>query len=146
VPGLIIFGEDDHFFARPSREENLAVVPTLRKNHRAFWNIAVEPKTGHGPGENTWPLVFSFLRHTFAARVPVNTDSRQGPGKLKTLTLESGQLGQNWQPKPGGYQNLPTAPFADFTGAKANASWLINADYAADWQSFQRDGEIKKSH
>jgi len=146
VPGLVIFGEDDHFLARPSQEENLAVVPALRKNHAALWNIAVEPKTGHGPGEKTWPLVFSFLRHSFTARVPADADARKGPVKLLALTLESGHLGANWQTKPGGYQKLPTAPLADFIGDKSTASWLLNAAYAADWQAFQHDGEIKKSH
>jgi len=144
VPGLVIFGEDDPFLARPSKEENLAVVPALRKNQRALWNIAVEPKTGHGPGEKTWPLVFSFLRHTFTARVPADGDAKKGPVKLQPLTLESGHLGQNWQPQPGGYQTLPTAPFVDFTGDKSTASWLLNATYAADWQQFQSTGEIKK--
>ncbi len=144
VPGLVIFGEDDPFLARPSKEENLAVVPALRKNHRALWNIAIEPKTGHGPGEKTWPLVFSFLRHTFTARIPTDADAKNGPVKLRPLTLESGHLGQNWQTKPGGYQKLPTAPFADFPGDKSTASWLLNADYAKDWQSFQRDGQIAK--
>ena len=85
VPGLVIFGEDDPFLARPSQEENLAVVPALRKKHGALWNFAVEPKTGHGPGEKTWPLVFSFLRHTFAARVPADADPRKGPVKLNAL-------------------------------------------------------------
>lgn len=143
VPGLVIFGEDDGFFARPSREENLAVVPTLRKNHAALWNIAVEPKTGHGPGDKTWPLVFSFLRHTFAARVPMNTDTRQGPVKLNALDLEAGHLGQNWDSSKGGYQTLTTAPFATFTTDRATASWLVNAAYAADWQQFQSTGEVR---
>jgi pimeloyl-ACP methyl ester carboxylesterase len=144
VPGLVIFGEDDGFFARPSREENLAVVPTLRKNHAALWNIAVEPKSGHGPGEKTWPLVFSFLRHTFAARVPSNSGPRQGPVKLNALALESGHLGQNWDSTKGGYQSLTTSPFASFAGDKSTASWFVNAHYAADWQAFQRDGAVKK--
>jgi pimeloyl-ACP methyl ester carboxylesterase len=144
VPGLVIFGEDDGFFARPSRDENLAVVPTLRKNHAALWNIAVEPKTGHGPGDKTWPLVFSFLRHTLAARVPADADARRGAVKLKAPALETGHLGQNWNSAKGGYQTLTTAAFADFTGDKASASWLVNGTYAADWQAFQRDGEIKK--
>jgi hypothetical protein len=142
VPGLVIFGEDDHFFARPSREENLAVVPALRKSHQALWNIAVEPQTGHGPGEKTWPLVFSFLRHTFAARVPAEADARQGPVQLNRLLPEQGYLGQNWDSLEGGYQTLPIAPFNGFAGDIATASWLINAEYAADWQAFQRDGEL----
>lgn len=144
VPGLVIFGEDDHFLARPSREENLAVVPTMRKQHWALWNIVVEPKTGHGPGEKTWPLVFSFLRHTFAARVPANADAARGPVKLNALAEDAGYLGQNWDSARGGYQSRPTSPFQSFPGDKTTASWLINAAYAADWQAFHRDGEVKK--
>jgi hypothetical protein len=142
VPGLVIFGEDDHFFARPSKDENLAVVPAMRKQYNALWNIAVEPKTGHGPGEKTWPLVFSFLRHSFAARVPADADPRQGPVSLRKMTVENGYLGQNWSSSPGGYQALPIAPYASFEGDKASASWLINAEYAADWHAFQRGGEV----
>lgn len=136
VPGLVIFGEDDPFLARPSQAENLAVVPLMRKQYNALWNYAVEPQTGHGPGEKTWPLVFSFLRHTFIARVPPDG------GKLTTLSVEQGCLGQNWDVAKGGYQTLAVAPFASFAGDKATASWLVNAAYAADWQAFQRDGRI----
>jgi hypothetical protein len=143
VPGLVIFGEDDPFLSRPSQDQNLAVVSALRKNHHALWSIAVEPKTGHGPGEKTWPLVFSFLRHTFTARVPTDADARKGPVKLLAPAHESGHLGQNWQTKPGGYQKLITAPFAEFPGDKSTASWLLNADYAADWQQFQSSGSVE---
>ena len=144
MSGLVIFGEDDPFLARPSREENLAVVPTLRKKHGALWNIAVEPQTGHGPGEKTWPLVFSFLRHTFHARVPADADPHRGPVKLNVLNIESGHLGEHWDAAKGGYQTLRTGPFADFAGDKTTASWLVNAAYAADWQAFQRDGQLPK--
>ena len=142
VPGLVIFGEDDHFFARPSQAENLAVVPALRKKHQALWSIAVEPKTGHGPGEKTWPLVFSFLRHTFAARVPQAADDQTGPVVLHSLSPEDGFLGQNWDVTTGGYQELPVATKQAFQGDPSVASWLVNAAFAADWQAFQRDGEI----
>jgi hypothetical protein len=144
VPGLVIFGEDDQFLVRPSKEENLAVVEVMRKKHRAVWNYAVEPKTGHGPGEKTWPLVFSFLRHTFSARVPADADPRKGPVKLNTLAEESGYLGKNWDAAKGGYQTLSIAPYATYAGDKATASWLIHADYARDWQAFQRDGQVGK--
>ena len=142
VPGLVIFGEDDEFLGRPSREENLAVVPAVRKKHDAVWNMVVEPKTGHGPGEPTWPLVYSFLRHSFRARVPAAADPRTGPVALADLAVESGHLGRNWDAAAGGYQDLPTAAFADFTGDRSTASWLLNAAYAADWRAFQRDGKV----
>jgi hypothetical protein len=142
VPGLVIFGEDDAFLARPSKEENLAVVEAMRKKHHALWNFAVEAKTGHGPGEKTWPLVFSFLRHTFAARVPAREGPQDGAVKLTELQEESGHLGKNWNVAKGGYQDLPIAPFGAFTGEKSSASWLINAAFAKDWQAFQRDGQV----
>ncbi|MGC3966061.1 MAG: hypothetical protein QM775_01420 [Pirellulales bacterium] len=68
VPGLVIFGEDDPFFAKPSQTENIAVVQRMRKEQGTLRNYALEPKTGHGPTPKTWPLVMSFLRHTFAAQ------------------------------------------------------------------------------
>jgi hypothetical protein len=144
VPGMVIFGEDDGFFARPSKEQNMAVVEAMRKKHHALWHYAVEPKTGHGPGDKTWPLVFSFLRHSFAARVPADADLSKGGVKLNELKAESGHLGQNWNATNGGYQTLPVAPFAEFSGDKSTASWLLNAAFATDWQTFQRDGQLAK--
>jgi arylsulfatase A-like enzyme len=143
VPGLVIFGEDDQFLTRPSREENLAVVPLMRKKHAAVWNMAVEPKTGHGPGEKTWPLVFSFLRHTFAARVPADLDPAAGPVQLTRLDPEGGWRGGTWSLSKGGYQELSIAPAADFTGDAATASWLVNEAYAADWRKFQATGDLR---
>ena len=142
VPGLVIFGEDDQLFARQSKEQNMAVVETMRKKHGALWNSVIESKTGHGPTDRTWPLVFSFLRHSFAARVPADADATRGPVKLNTLNATSGYLGQNWDAAKGGYQTLAIAPFAEFTGDKSTASWLLDAGYAADWQTFQRDGRL----
>jgi hypothetical protein len=50
-------------------------------------------------------------------------------------------LGQNWQATPGGYQTLPVTPFV----ASRNASsWLLNPAFAADWQTFQRQGQLSK--
>jgi hypothetical protein len=89
--------------------------------------------------------VFSFLRHTWAARVRADADPRQGPVKLTALTLESGHLGKNWDLSKGGYQTLPIAPFAEFADDKSTSSWLDNAAFTADWQAFQRDGHVAAS-
>lgn len=61
---------------------------------------------------------------------------------LTTLAADRGFLGQNWDVAKGGHQTLMVSPFAEFTGDKSTASWLVNAAYAADWQAFQRNGEI----
>ena len=122
----------------------MAVVEAMRAKHGALWGYAVEPKTGHGPGEKTWPLVFSFLRQTFAARVPAEADPSRGPVKLTPLKLEAGTLGENWSAGAGGYQTLAIAPFAKFEREKAKASWLLNEAFARDWQAFQRDGQVAR--
>ena len=140
VPGLVIFGEDDPFLARPSVAENLEVLPHLRKTHRVLWASAVEPKTGHGPGEKTWPLVYSFLRHSFQARVPAPAGAapEAGPVHLRTLAEEGGHLGQPWDPAVGGYQTLRAAPYAETPpGERAASLWLLNGEFAADWRAFQ---------
>ncbi|WP_269522686.1 hypothetical protein [Coraliomargarita parva] len=142
VPGLVIFGEDDQFFARPSVKENLSIIPLVRKEYDAVWNFAVEAHTGHGPGENTWPLVLSFLRNSFEARVPSGADPRSGPVALNPLDVEAGYRGEAWSEEVGGYQDLEIAPANDFKGDAAAASWLLNADYANDWHQFQLEGKI----
>ncbi|MEK0445355.1 MAG: hypothetical protein RLZZ399_676 [Verrucomicrobiota bacterium] len=139
APGLVIFGEVDKYFANPHRDETLSIVPMMRKHHQATWTLAVEPQSGHGPGEKTWPLVLSFLKHSFAARVPADGDTTKAPAKLNALAPEKGWLGQNWSPNPGAYQSLNIAPFADFSGDKTTASWLINAAFASEWQAFHRE-------
>jgi hypothetical protein len=143
VPGLVIFGEDDHFLARPSRAENLAVIPHLRRSHHVRWAFAVEPKTGHGPGEKTWPLVLSFLRHSFAARVPSDSSPATGPVALKVPDEATGYIGHSWDSEQGGYQTLETGPFEKIPEEKrTTSSWLLNAAFAKEWQSFQATGAV----
>ncbi|WP_185693257.1 hypothetical protein [Puniceicoccus vermicola] len=143
VPGLVIFGEEDSFLTRPSVEENLAVVPAVRKNHDAVWNYVVEAGTGHGPTAQTWPLVYAFLVKTFEARVPEGADPREGPVELIELSPDSGWRGAHWDPVAGGHQELEIAPVDKFTGDVETASWLLDEEYAEDWQAFQRDGLIE---
>lgn len=145
VPGMIMFGEDDPFFAQKSKQKNMAVVERMRKDHGVLWHAVVEPKTAHGAGEKTWTLVFSFLRQSFLHRVPCDADPRKGPVALTPLKAEKGYLGKNWSIETGGYQKLPIAEFAKFDGDKSIASWLLDDTYAADWQRFQEHGVVERA-
>ena len=115
----------------------------MRKKHNAVWNFAVEAKTGHGPTSKTWPLVFSFLKHSFTARVPADSDPSKGPVKLTELDPETGFRGENWSLKTGGHQTLKVGPAGEFEDKGKEDSWLLNEAYAADWQSFQQHGEVR---
>ena len=42
-------------------------------------------------------------------------------------------------------RGLATAAFNAFSGDKNTVFWLLNAAYAADWQAFQRDGQLPKT-
>lgn len=70
---------------------------------------------------------------------------QQGPIHLNSLAIESGHLGANCDAAKGGYQPLSIALHANFVGDKSSASWLINAEYAADWQQFQHEGGVKSA-
>jgi len=144
VPGLIIFGEDDPYFARPSKAENMAVVQRMRKEHDALWNFVVEPKTGHGPTPKTWPLVLSFLRSTFSRRVALESDSRKGLPRLNPIESRQCLLGTSWDASKGGYQDLAVAEYSDYAGDRSTAPWLIDKRYAEDWRQFQREGVIRR--
>jgi hypothetical protein len=121
------------------------VIPHLRKTHRVLWTFAVEPKTGHGPGEKTWPLVLSFLRHTFHARVPADANPKAGTVALRALSEKDGHLGDAWDSAKGGYQTLRTAAFEEIASdERPRTLWLLNAPFAADWSSFQATGEVKR--
>jgi hypothetical protein len=143
VPGLIIFGEDDPYFARPSKEENMAVVVRMLKEHDAVWNFVVEPKTGHGPTPKTWPLVLSFLRHTWRRRVAPDNDPRRGAARLAPIEPQKGLLGTPWNATKGGYQDLDVAEYSNYAGDRSTAVRLMNEGYAEDWRQFQREGAIR---
>ncbi len=147
VPGMIMFGEDDPYFAKDNDQEiqqrRISLVEQMRKDHAARWHCVVEPKTGHLPTENTWPLVYAFLKHSFAARIPPDADPRQGPVKLKSVPLEDGCAGANWDPKLGGYQDLSVTPYENLPRDGQSASWLIDEEYARAWKAFQATGKAE---
>jgi hypothetical protein len=138
VPGMVMFGEKDHFFYEPSYEENIGIIAGLRKEHSSMVHMAVQPGQGHGPDAQAWELVYAFIRASFAARVPAESDPLKGPVGLTNLKLEDGHLGQNWDPAKGGKQELAVVPYSKFQGDMANTSWLISEAYAKAWQALQR--------
>jgi len=141
VPGLVIFGEKDPFLERPSVAENLSIIPLIRKKQNAIWSQVVEPGGGHGPGRKTWPLVLSFLRHSFAARVPADSGTGGATPKLVEVSPASGYRGENWAAATGGVQTLEVAPANEFSGDAASASWLINEEFAREWQLFHQSAK-----
>lgn len=138
VPGMVMLGEKDHFFYESSYQESIGIIGGLRKEHSSLAHMVVQPARGHGPDARTWELVYAFIGESFAARVPAESDPLQGPVGLKSLKLEDGYLGQNWDPAKCGKQELAAIPYSKFKGDMATTSLPINASYAKAWREFQR--------
>jgi predicted esterase len=100
VPGLVIFGENDPFLLRPSPAENLAVVPTIRKRYDAVWNMAVEPKTGHGFPNREAIFCGSSNRKTGARSRPGPRSDRLGSLTCRKTPEPGTWLGQASQDSP----------------------------------------------
>jgi hypothetical protein len=55
----------------------------------------------------------------------------------------TGYIGHSWDSEQGGYQTLETGPFEKIPEEKrTTSSWLLNAAFAKDWQSFQATGAV----
>lgn len=67
-------------------------------------------------------LVCALLLVPLTSLFAADADAKNGPVKLRSITLESGRFGQNGQTKPGGYPKLLITPFADFAGDKSITS------------------------
>jgi hypothetical protein len=39
---------------------------------------------------------------------------------------------------------LSVGPYSEYAGDRETASWLVSGEFAADWRSFQRDGEVQE--
>ena len=105
----------------------------------ALWAWDAEEDKGHQDG-TSMDIDLPFLIAMARRRVPADADPRKGPVALTPLSREDGWLADTstwcWNRRLGGAAAPAyVAPFADFTGDRAHASWLPDADIAALYQA-----------
>lgn len=98
----------------------------------ALWTLALAWGCAHDYG-NANALGMPFLDAVVRARVPADAAADKGPVQLNELKEEDGWLGDRgtWE------TNLATiAPWAEYKGDKAAATWLPNRYLAYTWRAF----------
>ncbi len=122
VPGLLVIGGTD-------LQERCLNLTQLFENNRplgALWALAVQPGADHAPVRNL-DVLFHWMDTILASRLPAG-----GPGLLRPLSEESGWLGDR--------ETGTVAPFDDYEGNRAQASWLPSAQVAAGWSALVSPG------
>lgn len=99
----------------------------------ALWALALEQDTGHSEG-NVDGMFFTLFDHAIRARYPAGATPLNGPVTLLDLPESSGWLAT----KPTVANGLPgkVYPYADFTGDKTTACWLMDEGVANLYRGF----------
>lgn len=124
VPGIVDIGLYDPF----GRGRDVAAATELIGKARARgarWSLILEQK-GHEDGVS-FDLYMKLVERALAARYPAELDPRRGPVALRSLPERTG-----WLIDLGSFASgLPRiASYADYTGDRSAAGWLIDQDLA----------------
>jgi len=127
VPFMFIGGVKEAEDPRhgPARVGDRAMLKAWREQG-APGGLASDPISGHDCGDSRY-LAIVFLDACLAQRLPAAGNT----------TLQPVDLNLGWFATPGG--NIAQSA-GEFTGDKATAHWLPNADVAKAWSSYARTG------
>ena len=99
----------------------------------ALWALALEQNTGHSEG-NVDGMFYTLFDHAIRARYPAGATPLNGPVSLLDLPETSGWLAT----KPTVANGLPgkVYPYAEYTGDKTTACWLMDESVANLYRGF----------
>lgn len=98
---------------------------TGNRSRGGLWALAVEPGAVHAEASSEGNTVnVGWIGATLAARLPATAGD-----PLVALDEQSGWLGNQ--------TTLEIAAWADYTGSRASASWLLSQSMAQSWQALQ---------
>lgn len=129
VPGVFVMGQFDALVQQRGLDRVAAIMQYARERG-ARWSWAVELK-GHEDG-CSFDIYMKLVEQAVAARYPASADPRAGLVQLQDLPEESGWLvdQQSWADGL-----VRVAPWAEYSGAKAAAGWVLNQDLAYVYRS-----------
>lgn len=137
IPGLFIIG------SVPDGFKMLDAIPKdydPGRQRGALWTLALQWGAAHD-WHNSDALLLPFLDAMFRARVPGESTAGAGDLKLKPVKLEDGWLGDRTSIE-GNFATI--APWAEYKGNKAAASWLPNRSLAHIWRAFESKDPLVK--
>ena len=130
VPGIFLIGRYDLLGGEEAGVARCYETVMKARAKGARWAMIVEEK-GHEDGI-AFDVYAKLAEQCIAARYPAGADPSKGPVKLVELPEQSGWLGNlNTQ----GDDVARVAPFKDYAGDRAKASWLLNKDMALVYRS-----------
>ena len=99
----------------------------------ALWALALEQNTGHAEG-NVDGMFFTLFDHAIRARYPAGATPLNGPVTLLDLPETSGWLAT--KPTVANGLSGKVYPYADYTGDKTTACWLMDEGVANLYRGF----------
>jgi len=124
IPALMIAGE---------LNGNLTSMKSwfLKKRmERGIWGFAIEPNSGHEIGKSN-ELIRPFFISALEKRISKNPSD---PRELLFISEETGWLGN--------LETFNIAAYAEYSGDKLKAAWLMDENIAKTWQNFVTDEDV----
>ena len=122
VPGIMFYGENDF----QHRNDRIIEVVELKRSIGANWSLVKEPVVDHfGRLDRTDSLLQKLFTKVLAKRL------KEGSMELQPLDESEGWLGN--------HNSFEIEAYENYSGDKSRASWLIDEEFAREWQRFQRE-------
>ena len=105
--------------------------------------LAMLPDIGHGHFDTSdaqAEFLAMFIRKAAEARLP-KVESSTAPVQLQPVDPKQGWLVDRWEPDTG--RHFPAAPYADYTGDRANAFWCFDREMALATENYGNDRVLR---
>ena len=132
IPGLMVMGEYEW------GEERLQPALDFAQSHPGVpLSMLAEPGSGHfNYDDQLVDFLGMFIRKAIALRLPPEVSPDKAP-ELKPVNPRDGWLVERWHLHQG--RTVPPAPYARYTGGRADAFWCFNEEMANAIQNYSAD-------
>jgi hypothetical protein len=132
VPGLMVMGEYEW-----SDDRLQPALDFEAKHPQAPVAMLAEPGSGHyNYNDRLIDFLGMFIRKAVAARLPAEEPLDRAP-VLKPVDPKQGWLVERWYLNKG--RTVPPAPYASYTGGRAQAFWCFDEEMARAIQDYSAD-------
>jgi hypothetical protein len=132
VPGLMVMGEYEWV------EDRLQPLMDFQAKHpQVPLAMLAEPSSGHyNYNDRLIDFLGMFIRKAVAERLPADEPLDKAP-VLKPIDPKQGWLVERWHLNKG--RTIPPAPYAKYTGDRAQAFWCFDEEMARAIENYSAD-------